>query len=108
MLFRSWGTLFPPLSLLVVITVAYSIIAPVMNGFGAVAFMLFYFTYKYNFLYVYDISPTSDTGGLFFPKAIQHIFVGMYLQQVMFSTTFDCDTNLRWKDCTLRLVFPCS
>ncbi|TIB78925.1 DUF221-domain-containing protein [Wallemia mellicola] len=84
----AWGTLFPSLTLLVVITVAYSIIAPVMNGFGAVAFMLFYFTYKYNFLYVYDISPTSDTGGLFFPKAIQHIFTGMYISQICLAALF--------------------
>ncbi|TIA97948.1 hypothetical protein E3P94_02719 [Wallemia ichthyophaga] len=84
----AWGTLFPPMSLLVVITIAYSIIAPILNGFGAVAFMLFYFTYKYNFLYVYDIKPVSDTGGLFFPKAIQHIFTGMYISQICLAALF--------------------
>ncbi|TIA90534.1 hypothetical protein E3P99_01490 [Wallemia hederae] len=84
----AWGTIFPSMSLIVVITIAYSIIAPVLNGFGAVAFMLFYFTYKYNFLYVYDIKPASDTGGLFFPKAIQHIFTGMYISQICMAALF--------------------
>ena len=84
----AWGTIFPPLTVLVVITTAYSVIAPIMNGFAAVAFALFYFTYKYLFLWVYDIQPESDTGGLFFPKSVQHIFTGMYISQICLAALF--------------------
>lgn len=44
--------------------------------------------YKYLFLWVYDQPSTSETGGLFFPKAIQHVFVGLYVQQVCLAALF--------------------
>jgi len=44
--------------------------------------------YKYIFLWVYQQDLKSDTGGLFFPKAIQHIFVGMYVQQLCMCALF--------------------
>jgi hypothetical protein len=51
-------------------------------------FFLFYQLYKYLFLYVYQQPSSSDTGGLFFPKAIQHVFVGLYIQQVCLCALF--------------------
>lgn len=30
----------------------------------------------------------ADTGGLFFPKAIQHVFVGLYVQQICLAALF--------------------
>lgn len=44
--------------------------------------------YKYIFLWVYQQDLKSDTGGLFFPKAIQHLFVGMYVQQLCLCALF--------------------
>lgn len=35
-----------------------------------------------------DTPAESDTGGLFFPKAITHLFVGMYIQQVALCALF--------------------
>ncbi|KAH8926797.1 DUF221-domain-containing protein [Atractiella rhizophila] len=77
-----WGTLFPNMSLLAVIGISYMIISPIINGLACVAFIIFYATYKYLFLWVYDMPPSSETGGLFFPLAVQHIFVGLYIQEV--------------------------
>jgi len=31
---------------------------------------------------------STDTGGLFFPKAIQHVFVGLYIQQICLTALF--------------------
>jgi hypothetical protein len=84
----AWGTLFPSITLLVVITFAYSIISPVINGLSCFTFFLFYLLYKYLFLYKYTQPPSADTGGLFFPKAIQHLFVGMYVQQLCLCALF--------------------
>ena len=84
----AWGTTFPGITLLVVISLGYSIISPIINGLACATFFLFYFLYKYLFLWVYEQPSTSDTGGLFFPKAIQHIFVGMYVQQVCLAALF--------------------
>ena len=84
----NWGTLFPSITLLVVITFGYSVISPIINGFAFVTFFLLYMVYKYLFTWVNDHPPSSDTGGLFFPKAIQHVFVGLYVQQICLCTLF--------------------
>ena len=52
------------------------------------AFVLFYFLYKYQFTWVNDQPATSDTGGLFFPKALQQVFVGLYIQQICLCALF--------------------
>jgi calcium permeable stress-gated cation channel len=83
-----WGTLFPVMTQLVVITFGYSIISPIINGIAFAAFLFFYFLYKYLFTWVNDQPKSSDTGGLFFPKAIQHIFVGLYVQQLCLCALF--------------------
>jgi hypothetical protein len=84
----NWGTLFPATTLLVVITLGYSIISPVINGLSCAAFFLFYMLYKYLFTWVNDQPLSSDTGGLFFPKALQHVFVGLYVQQLCLCALF--------------------
>ncbi|THG97592.1 hypothetical protein EW026_g4428 [Hermanssonia centrifuga] len=84
----SWGTLFPSTTLLVVITITYSIISPIINGLTCAAFFLFYHLWKYLFLWQLDQPRSSDTGGLFFPKALQHVFVGLYIQQICLAALF--------------------
>ena len=84
----NWGTLFPQTTLLVVITLGYSIISPIINGLACATFFLFYMLYKYLFTWVNDQPSTSDTGGLFFPKALNQVFVGLYIQQVCLCALF--------------------
>lgn len=67
---------------------AYSIISPVINGLAVLAFFLFFQLYKYLFLWVLEQDQRRDTGGLFFPKAIQHLFTGLYLQQICLAALF--------------------
>ncbi|KAF8137373.1 hypothetical protein EV363DRAFT_1156392 [Boletus edulis] len=84
----AWGTLFPAITLLTVITLGYSIISPIINGLAVFAFFMFYQLYKYLFLYQLTQPATMDTGGLFYPRAIQHVFVGMYVQQICLCALF--------------------
>ena len=84
----NWGTLWPVTTLLVVISLTYSIISPVINGLTCFSFFLFYQLYKYQFLWQIDQPKSSETGGLFFPSAMQHIFVGMYIQQICLAALF--------------------
>ncbi len=84
----AWGTLFPSMTLITVIGTGYVVIAPIINGFVAFTFLLFFFGYKYLFLYVYDTKPPSETSGLFFGKAIRHIFAGLYVEMVMLTAIF--------------------
>ncbi|KAJ7728429.1 hypothetical protein DFH07DRAFT_851183 [Mycena maculata] len=84
----AWGTTFPGVTLLVVIALVYSVISPVINGLACFTFYMFYLLYKYLFLWQFEQPPASDTGGLFFPKAISHIFVGLYVQQICMAALF--------------------
>ncbi|KAF9067098.1 hypothetical protein BDP27DRAFT_1329517 [Rhodocollybia butyracea] len=84
----AWGTLFPNTTLLVVITLGYAIISPIINGLACATFFGFYMLYKYLFLWQYQQDLSADTGGLFFPKAVQHIFVGLYVQQICLAGLF--------------------
>lgn len=71
-----------------VIALGYMVISPIINGFACATFFLFYMLYKYLFLWVKEMPASGDTGGMFFPKAIQHIFVGMYIQQICLCALF--------------------
>jgi len=82
----AWGTLFPSITLISVIGISYMIISPIISGLAMAAFFLFYMMWKYLFLWQLDQPASGDTGGLFFPKAIQHTLVGLYLQQVVLAT----------------------
>ncbi|KAL1946280.1 hypothetical protein VTO73DRAFT_15407 [Trametes versicolor] len=84
----AWGTLFPSITVLVVITFAYGIISPIINGLSAITFFLFYQMYKYLFIWQIGGEKAGETGGMFLPRAIQHVFVGLYLQQIALVTLF--------------------
>lgn len=49
-------------------------------GFAAIGLWLFYFAYRYNILFVYDLN--IDTKGLVYPRALQQLFVGLYIAQL--------------------------
>lgn len=72
-----WGTVYPFVTMLLVIGITYSCIAPLVMGFGSIGLYLFYFAYRYNLLYVYNA--TIDTQGKSYTRALQHITVGCYL-----------------------------
>ncbi|KDQ58424.1 hypothetical protein JAAARDRAFT_667496 [Jaapia argillacea MUCL 33604] len=93
----AWGTLYPGTTLLVVISLAYMLISPIMNGLACVIFYLFYLLYKYLFLWVFDQPSSTETGGLFFPKALQHVFVGLYVMQVCLCALFFLAEDVRGK-----------
>ena len=79
------GKLFPSITLLVVITFGYSIISTMINGFAFVMFFLLYMLYKYRFIWVNDHLLSSDTGGLFFPKAISLCLWGFMFNKFVYA-----------------------
>ncbi|KAI7976757.1 hypothetical protein EIK77_009988 [Talaromyces pinophilus] len=76
----SWGTVLPPMSLLGVIAITYSIIAPLVMGFATVGLYLFYFAFRYQLLYVTNAQ--IDTQGRIYARALQHLLVGVYIAVV--------------------------
>lgn len=75
-----WGTLFPVYTNLFVIAVCYAAIAPLVLGFAAIGLFLFYVAYRYNLLFVYDVK--IETKGLVYPRALQQLFVGLYIAEL--------------------------
>lgn len=68
--------------------IGYCVISPIINGFSAAFFVFATLVYKYLYIWVIDQPPSQDTGGKFFPKAITHVFVGLYVQQVCLAAMF--------------------
>lgn len=58
----------------------YAVIAPIMLFWATIALGLFYLAYRYNVLFVTDTQ--IDTRGLFYPRALKHLFFGIYLAEV--------------------------
>lgn len=75
-----WGTVFPIYTNLFVIAICYACIAPIVLFFAGVGLWLFWFAYRYNILFVYDIN--IDTKGLVYPRALQQLFVGLYIAEI--------------------------
>ncbi|KAB2581261.1 protein of unknown function DUF221 [Lasiodiplodia theobromae] len=74
-----WGTVFPVYTNLFVIAICYACIAPLVLLFAGIGMWFFYFAYRYNLLFVYDID--VDTKGLVYPRALQQLFVGLYIAE---------------------------
>ncbi|KAJ1649339.1 phosphate metabolism protein 7 [Dispira simplex] len=74
----SWGTTIPKHTLIFVMGLCYSTIAPLILVFILLYFALFYLVYRYQMLYVYD-DRSFDTGGLSFPHIIYHMLTGVYI-----------------------------
>jgi hypothetical protein len=62
------------------LAIAYSCIAPLVLGFAAVGLALYYFSYRYNLLFV--IQPKTDTRGEAYALALQHILTGVYISEL--------------------------
>lgn len=55
--------------------------APLVLAFAGLGLWLFYFAYRYNLLFVYNAN--VDTKGLVYPRALQQLFVGIYLAELV-------------------------
>lgn len=75
-----WGTFFPVYTNFACIGLIYCTVAPLMLIFLLITFGLFWFVYRYQTLYITKFS--HDTGGLLFPKAINQLFVGLYVMEL--------------------------
>ncbi|KAL7619550.1 phosphate metabolism protein 7 [Parahypoxylon ruwenzoriense] len=76
----AWGKLFPKFANFAIIAIAYSCIAPLVLGFAAIGLSLYYFSYRYNLLFV--IQPKVDTKGRAYTLALQHLLTGVYIAEL--------------------------
>ena len=75
-----WACLFPPLTNIAVIGIAFSVIAPMVLPFVLFAFVLYWFAHRYNVLYVYRYD--YESGGRFFVAALNQLFTGLYVMEL--------------------------
>ncbi|KKY24431.1 hypothetical protein UCRPC4_g02389 [Phaeomoniella chlamydospora] len=75
------GSNIPWYTTFAVIGLVYSVIAPLILVFMVLTFGLFWIVIKNNLLYVVRTG-NVDGGGLFFPKAINQLFFGLYCMEV--------------------------
>lgn len=75
------GSNIPWYTTFAVIGMVYSVIAPLMLLFMLLTFSLFYVVIKNNVLYVVRTGDV-DSGGIWFPSAINQTFTGLYFMEV--------------------------
>ncbi|KAL6880833.1 DUF221 domain-containing protein [Trichoderma novae-zelandiae] len=75
-----WGGIFPVFTNMGVIALSYACIAPLILVFSAGGMAFMAIIWKYNLLYVFDT--TTDSKGLFYPRALQHLLIGLYLAEI--------------------------
>lgn len=75
-----WGSLLPVYTNIVVISITYSVIAPLMLFWSTIGLGLFYLAYRYNLLFVSDTA--VDTRGLIYPRALKQLYTGIYLGEI--------------------------
>ncbi|KAK3368352.1 hypothetical protein B0H63DRAFT_528720 [Podospora didyma] len=75
-----WGAEYPRITNMGVIALSYSCIAPIVLLFAGIGMSFLGLVYRYNLIYVYDSD--LDTKGLFYPKALMHLMVGLYVAEI--------------------------
>lgn len=75
-----YGNSYAKFANLAVIAIVYSCIAPLVMGFAAVGFTLFYLTYKY--LYLYTNNVKVEMRGTAHARALQQMLTGVYVAEL--------------------------
>lgn len=75
-----WGGVYPIFTNMGVIALTYAFIAPLVLVFAAGGMFVTQIVWKYNLMYVIDSD--MDTKGLFYPRALMHLVIGLYLAEI--------------------------
>lgn len=97
-----WSTMYPAHEYMVVILLAYAIIAPLILGFAAITLFLIYIAYTYTLVYVMQPNKT-DARGRNYPRGLLQTFVAVYLAEVVLTAMFVFTKN--WACVALEGVF---
>lgn len=105
-----WNTLgqpfysvaYPAQQYMVLILLAYAIIAPLILGFGAIALFLIYIAFTYTYVYVIQPNKT-DARGRNYPRGLLQTFVAVYLAEVVLTAMFVFTKN--WACVALEGVY---
>lgn len=76
----TWGNMIPVYTNFGAIGLIYAVISPLLMVVLIITFSLFWFTYRYQMIYVSYAK--AETNGLIFPKAINQLFTGLYFLEI--------------------------
>lgn len=88
-----FGVLWPPMCLIVTIVIVYSTIQPIITIVGLVCLGLLYVSYKYILGWCADQPDAMETGGLYYPKALNTVFTSLYLEEICLAGLFFLSTG---------------
>ncbi|PHH93047.1 hypothetical protein CDD83_1749 [Cordyceps sp. RAO-2017] len=75
-----WGGIFPVFANMGVIALSYACIAPLILIFAAGGMAVMHVVWRYNLIFVFDSG--MDSKGLFYPHALLHLTIGLYLAEI--------------------------
>ncbi|KAJ4290005.1 hypothetical protein N0V88_006806 [Collariella sp. IMI 366227] len=81
-----WGSEYPRFTNMAVIAISYSCIAPLILVFAALGMLFVSYVYRYGLIYIFDSGP--DTKGLFYPRALMQLMVGLYIAEICMAGLF--------------------
>ncbi|OBA23910.1 DUF221-domain-containing protein [Metschnikowia bicuspidata var. bicuspidata NRRL YB-4993] len=73
-----WGSLYSTLSVYGAIGITYSTISPVVSVFMILILLLTFLYYKHALHYMYSHVNDSETNGKMYPRALFHLYSGIY------------------------------
>ncbi|KAF8160922.1 DUF221 family protein [Crassisporium funariophilum] len=100
-----FGTVLPRLSLLATIAFAYSVLSPLINLLALISYGMFYLAWKFLLTQVFDQTDEKETGGMYFPMAINNLFVGLYIEQICLACLFFLKTSVSGVTAVIQGVF---
>ena len=87
----NWGTMIPVYTNFGAIGIIYSVISPLIIVMMLITFCLFWFTYRYQMIYVSYAK--AETNGLIFPRAVNQLFTGLYFLELCLVGLFFLQSN---------------
>ncbi|KAF9567911.1 DUF221-domain-containing protein [Agrocybe pediades] len=100
-----FGVVLPRMSLLATITFAYSVLSPLINLLALISYAMFYLAWKFLLTQVFDQPDEKESGGLYFPMAINNLFVGLYIEQICLACLFFLNTKAAGKTAAVQGIF---
>lgn len=77
-----WGSIYPTFAVLGSIGLIYCILSPLILVFCCIAFLLVLISFKYSLKYQFNLKNRSENYGQFYPRAIFHLYSGIYFMEI--------------------------
>ena len=96
----SWGTVFPMYTFLIVVSIAYACVSPIILVFSAVGFALIYLVFLNNLVYC---EVPADGRGIYYSRALRQTMLGIYFGQIFMLALFIMAKS--WGPLALQVIF---